>query len=153
MEFINPEDIGGFVGTLVELWQTAGRVGPIVSVAVGVIGLVWLARRQLTQWLPWLATRHGALFLVGLFAFGGSAGVAALEGETSLLAIIIQAGAAAFTAIGIRSGAKAALTGGAAEMEAFTGDGEKVLVMRHEHVRKPKDFDTHPEKYEPPRGL
>lgn len=138
MEIFDPTDLTGFLGVLVEIWQTSGRVGPIVAIAVAVIASVHFARLQLTQWIPWLATRHGALFLVALFAVGNSAGLAALEGETSLLAILLQAGAAAVTAIGLRSGTKAAKTGGAATIEGWFGE-EKVLVMKHEHVRPPKD--------------
>lgn len=150
MDVINPEDLQGFIALLVQVWQSSARVGPIVAIALGVVGMVWLARRQLSEWIPWLATRRGALVLVALFAAAGSAGMAALQGETSVLAIVVQAIAAALTAVGIRSSTKAAKTGGAAEMEAWTEDGEKVFVLKHQYVRMPKDAEN-PEKDRTPK--
>lgn len=145
-------DIEGVLGVIVELWGTSGRVGPILAIAVAVVGLVSLARRQLTEWVPWLATRRGALTLVALFAAVGSAAAAALEGETSVHSIVAQAVAAALTAVGLRSSTKAAITGGAATMTGHLPDGTEVEVFRHEHIRPPADYETHPERYEPPSG-
>lgn len=144
-------DISTILEALAQLWQMPGRVGPILAIAVGVVGLVSLARHQLTEWIPWLATRRGALLLVGLFAGAGSAVVAVLEGEASVLSIVAQAVAAALTAVGLRSSTKAAITGGAATMTGHLPDGTEVEVLRHEHIRPPADYETHPERYEPPR--
>lgn len=143
-------DLESVAAAIAQLWGTAGHVGPILSIALGVMALVALARTQLTQWIPWLATRHGALALVGLFASVGSAALAALAGETSVLTILVQAVAGALTAIGIRSGLKAAKTGGAAEATGWLEDGSEVTYLRHEHVRAPTDYATHPERYEVP---
>lgn len=146
-------DISTILEALAQLWQMPGRVGPILAIAVGVVGLVSLARHQLTEWIPWLASRRGALLLVALFAGAGSVVVAVLEGETSAVTILLQAGAAALTAIGIRSGAKAAVTGGAATVTGYLDDGSEVEVQRHERVRQPRDYEEHPERYHPPRKL
>lgn len=103
-----------FVEVLGQIWNLPGAVGPILTVAVTTVFLVNLARKQLTAWIPWLATRRGALTLVGVFAAVGTAVTAALEGETSLLQLAVQAVAAALTAVGMRSSTKAAKAGGTA---------------------------------------
>lgn len=103
-----------FVEVLGQIWNLPGAVGPIMTVAVTTVFLVNLARKQLTAWIPWLATRRGALTLVGVFAAVGTAVTAALEGETSLIQLAVQAVAAALTAVGMRSSTKAAKTGGVA---------------------------------------
>jgi len=107
-------DPSTFVEVLGRLWNLPGAIGPILTVAAATVFLVNLARKQLTEWIPWLATRRGALTLVGIFAAVGTAVTAALEGETSLLQLAAQALASAFTAVGMHSSTKAAKTGGVA---------------------------------------
>lgn len=117
-----------FVEVLGQIWNLPGAVGPILAVAVSTVFLVNLARKQLTAWIPWLATRRGALTLVGVFAAVGTAVTAALEGETSLLQLAVQAVAAALTAVGMRSSTKAAKAGGTAanvNTDAPSSDSEE----------------------------
>lgn len=132
-----------FVEVLGRLWNLPGAVGPILTVAAATVFLVNLARKQLTAWIPWLATRRGALTLVGIFAAVGTAVTAALEGETSLLQLVVQAVAAALTAVGLHSSTKAAKMGGAATIDGWDG-AEPVTVLKHENVK------PHPDQLELP---
>lgn len=117
MDLFDPTTIFELLG---QLWNLPGAVGPIMTVAAATVFLVNLARKQLTAWIPWLATRRGALTLVGIFAAVGTAVTAALQGETSLLQLAVQAVASALTAIGMRSGVKAAAKGGHPNMYVGT---------------------------------
>ena len=138
MDLFDPSTILDLLG---KLWSLPGPVGPIVTVAAATVFLVNLARKQLTEWIPWLATRRGALTLVGIFAGVGTAVSAALQGETSLLQLVVQALAAALTAVGMRSSTKAAKTGGAATIDGWEGT-EPVTVLKHENVKpRPDQLD------------
>lgn len=120
-------DPSTFVEVLGRLWNLPGAIGPILTVAAATMFLVNLARKQLTEWIPWLATRRGALTLVGIFAAVGTAVTAALEGETSLLQLAVQALAAALTAVGLHSSTKAAKMGGVATDNVKPNSGQLEL--------------------------
>ena len=140
MDLFDPTTIFELLG---QLWNLPGAVGPIMTVAAATVFLVNMARKQLTAWIPWLATRRGALTLVGIFAAVGTAVSAALQGETSLLQLVVQAVVAALTAVGMRSSTKAAKTGGAATIDGWEGT-EPVTVLKHENVK------PHPDQLELP---